>query len=92
MVCQYRRVKECVRCGMTRYIHGRGLCGQCYYPYRDLYPVLRVTRPFHRDYEDRLWTRERGQPTSAVPGSPEKIEVLAQRASEHRPLFHPEDA
>ena len=31
-------------------------------------------------------------PTEALPGSPDKIEVLRLRASRRLPLFHPDDA
>jgi hypothetical protein len=32
------------------------------------------------------------EPTTAPPGSPEKVEVLVERARRRQPLFHPDDA
>lgn len=32
-----------------------------------------------------------GKPTKHMPGSPEKIKALEQRAQNKQPLFHPED-
>lgn len=32
-----------------------------------------------------------GKPTKYMPGSPEKIKVLEQRAQNKQPLFHPDD-
>jgi hypothetical protein len=36
--------------------------------------------------------RGQAEPTTAPPGSPEKVDVLAERARRRQPLFHPDDA
>jgi hypothetical protein len=70
----------------------RGLGWTCYYlpGVRDLYPVT-------SKYARRGVTNFTGEslpcePTDALPGTPEKFEVLCRRAAAGQALFHPLDA
>jgi len=51
-----------------------------------LEPVLGAIMPETPDADDTRW-----QPTEAIPGSPEKVAVLAYRLAEGLPLWHPGD-
>jgi hypothetical protein len=84
---------RCIHCKKRKINRPRGLCWGCYYApgVRDLYPP---TSKFARHgVEDRL-----GQvplpplATNALPGSVEKMAVLAQRAAMRVSLWHPDDA
>lgn len=83
----------CQHCRQGRVSRPRNLCWHCYYApgVRDLYPAT-----------SRYGRRGNGigggstglapYPTNALPGSPEKILVLRQRAELRQDLFHPDDA
>ncbi len=43
------------------------------------------------DYEPPEVPCERFDPTGALPGSPEKLDVLAERLASGLPLWHPRD-
>jgi hypothetical protein len=43
------------------------------------------------DYEPREVASHDFEPTSAIPGSNEKLDVLAQRVRNGLPLWHPSD-
>jgi hypothetical protein len=84
--------KPCRHCGAENVNRPRGLCWSCYYTpgVRQLYPSAArphghgVTRPHDaRPLPDH--------PTTALPGSPEKIAVLEQRAALGVALWHPLD-
>lgn len=82
----------CRHCHEAKVNRPRGLCWSCYYRpgVRDQY---QSTSKFGRRYipveqaSDAL-----GLPTGAMPGSAEKLLVLAERASVEGPLWHPDDA
>jgi hypothetical protein len=88
-----RSGKPCRHCGASHVTRPKGLCGTCYYTpgVRQLYPSAArphghgVTRPHDaRPLPDH--------PTTALPGSPEKIAVLEQRAALGVALWHPLDS
>jgi hypothetical protein len=83
--------RHCVR----RKVHRpRGLCWDCFYTpeVRALYP------PAHSKYNRRGVGNIAGAaplpeaPTTAAPGTPEKIAVMRDRAELKRAVFHPADA
>lgn len=87
------QVKICRHCLTGPATRPRRLCWQCYYApgVRQLYPS---TSRFARrgvgngHHQTSLPT----SPTSALPGSPEKVIVLEQRALARQALWHPGDA
>jgi len=82
----------CRSCQLRRANRPRGLCWTCYYTdgARERYPS---TSKFGRR---GAGIANRGQrlpvPTSALPGSPEKVAVLEERVARGEMLFHPADA
>ena len=82
----------CRHCQRTRSNRPRGLCWSCYYTagVRDLYPsTSKFARRGVGDFNGRgalpLATR-------ALPGSPEKMAILEERARQKQELWHPADA
>ncbi|HLJ92436.1 MAG TPA: hypothetical protein VKU02_04510 [Gemmataceae bacterium] len=83
----------CRHCGRKAAGRPRGLCWTCYQTLaiRERYsPVSKFGRRGVLDFcgLGKLPTR----PTPALPGSPEKVAVLEQRASRRESLWHPHDA
>jgi hypothetical protein len=84
---------SCRHCGRERAARPRGLCWTCY-----------QTLEIRRQYASLSKFGRRGvldfcglgqlpaAPTSALPGSIEKVAILQQRASRRESLWHPEDA
>lgn len=85
-----RRV--CRHCGCQKASRPRGLCWRCFdVPgIRNLYPSTSKYARRGLVCEDNPQLRP-PQPTSARPGSPEKLAVLEQRAECGEALWHPED-
>jgi hypothetical protein len=83
----------CRHCNCVRANRPRGLCWSCYYRpgVRDLYPS---TSKFARRGIDDFTGKAAlpSGPTRALPGSPEKVAVLEQRARLRQSLWHPLDA
>ena len=82
----------CAHCGVRTATRPRRLCGPCY-----------ADRRVRRQYAPAGPRGRRGfdaygrrplppAPTSAPPGSPAKVLVLAERARRRQQLFHPDDA
>lgn len=70
----------------------RGLCWSCYYTpgVKDMYPI---TSKFHRRGVGLgIYAGTMPEPTTAPPGTPEKEQVLAERAARGQNLWHPDDA
>lgn len=71
----------------------RGLCWSCYYA-----PGVKGLYPSTSKYARRGVGNFTGSaplpavPTTAVPGTPEKVLVMEERANEKRAVFHPADA
>lgn len=85
--------RQCRHCHERHVSKPRGLCFRCYYTpgIRDRYPSeSRFVRPGVRDWYYRAPLPV--EPTDAVPGSAEKVEVLAKRVDERVQLWHPGDA
>ena len=84
MICQHCHQREASR--------PRQLCWLCYYR-----PGVRELYPTNSKFARRGLGNFNGNrplpafPTQAVPGSPEKLKVLAERAERKLCLFHPED-
>ena len=83
----------CRHCGQFAISRPRGLCWHCYYApgVRNLYPSTSI-------YARRGVANVLGlgplpaSPTTAAPGTPEKLAVLEDRAKAGQSLTHPADA
>ncbi len=53
--------------------------------------VLDAIRDGHWDYEPEPVSADRYESTLALPGTPDKVSRLAQRAQAGLPLWHPAD-
>ena len=87
------RMIECLLCGQTKPHKSRNLCLACYQrPESD--PLKIETR--HRVERDTQSiftpTGLADHPTEYLPGSNEKMEVMAQRLQDGREIHHPDDA
>lgn len=82
----------CRHCSRDRANRSRGLCWACFErpAVRAKYAPARHRRGAAPDFYGRAPLPE--SPTDAAPGSPEKVAVMAERASRGRALFHPRDA
>jgi hypothetical protein len=83
----------CRHCGRVPSIRPRGLCWSCYYSpgLRDQYPsTCKFARRGLDDFNGRVPLPP--EPTSAPPGSPEKVAILMERARKRQALWHPDDA
>lgn len=86
--------KRCLHCGEVRACRSRGLCWACYYSpgVRPRYPRdCRGAGNVGLANNNRVPAAAPDSATSARPGSPEKIEVLAERVRAGRLLWHPDD-
>jgi hypothetical protein len=83
----------CRHCGQNPVSRPRGLCYACFYnpAVRRLYPP---TSKFARQGNGTGHGGYRlpPEPTDALPGTPEKVAVLEERARLRQCLWHPEDA
>ena len=83
---------NCKHCRKSNACRPRGLCWSCYYApgVRDLYPSTSVYA--HRGVANISGKGcEPPAPTGALPGSAEKVAILAERARSKQSLWHPED-
>jgi hypothetical protein len=83
----------CRHCDQSKVNRPRGLCWSCYYTpgVKDLYPsTSKYARRGVGNFAGRAPLP--AAPTTAAPGSPEKLAVLEQRAKLKQSLFHPCDA
>ncbi len=83
----------CRHCQKVRSNRPRGLCWSCYYTagVRELYPsTSKFARRGVGDFNGAA--RRAAMPTSAPPGSPEKVATLCERARLGVDLWHPLDA
>ena len=82
----------CRHCQKVKSNRPRGLCWSCYYRpgVRDQYPsTSKYARRGVSDFNGK--TAQSAQPTNALPGSEEKVAVLAERARLGLSLWHPLD-
>jgi hypothetical protein len=83
----------CRHCGKRLVNRPRGLCWTCYYT-----PGLRERYPSTSKFGQRGVADFNGrvapppEPTPALPGSAEKVRILALRARQRQSLWHPDDA
>ena len=83
----------CRHCQRVKSNRPRGLCWSCYYTpgVREMYPsTSKFARRGVGDFNGQSHLPLR--PTDALPGSPEKVAVLEQRARLGVSLWHPDDA
>jgi hypothetical protein len=83
----------CRHCQRVQSNRPRGLCWSCYYTpgVRELYPsTSKFARRGVGDFNGQ--SRLPAQPTRALPGSPEKVAILEERARLGLSLWHPLDA
>jgi hypothetical protein len=84
--------RPCRRCGQRQVSRSHGLCDPCY---KD--PQIRASTPVLSPSGRRGAGQDRGkhpppgQPTGALPGTAEKVEVLQERARNGEQLWHPKD-
>lgn len=87
-------MKECLcrYCGEAPVNRPRGLCWGCFYRpgVRQLFPTL--SKFGRRGVADFYGRGSFGEPTDALPGTPEKVEVMVERARLGQQIFHPDDA
>ena len=81
--------KICRHCHLKHVARPRGLCWCCYYAPS----IRRLYAPACRYGRRGVGVRGKDpcDPTAAMPGTPEKIAVLAERARFNQRLWHPED-
>jgi hypothetical protein len=81
---------DCRHCGRPASARWRGLCARCWTQkaVRRLYPSLHKCGARPRNFQGK---RLPDRPTTALPGTPEKVEAMARRAAQGRQLFHPLD-
>ena len=83
----------CRHCRTGSVNRPRGLCWSCYYT-----PSVRRQYPSTSKFARQGYGNFCGRgapphaPTAALPGSPEKLAVLSERASRRQELWHPLDA
>ncbi len=83
----------CRHCEKVKSNRPRGLCWSCYYRpgVREQYPsTSKFARRGVSDFNGR--SRMAAQPTDALPGTPEKVAILEERARLGVSLWHPLDA
>src|SRR5947209_17983221 len=80
--------RHCSKCKVNR---PRGLCWSCYYTpgVKELYPS--TSKYARRGVGNFTGNAPLPTPTTAAPGSPEKLAVLEHRAKSKQALFHPAD-
>lgn len=79
----------CIHCNRGSVSRPRGLCWTCYYT-----PGVKDQHPSTSKYASRgvgTSGNKPCQPTTALPGTDEKIAVLAQRVANGECLWHPLD-
>ena len=81
--------RHCQKCKVNR---PRGLCWSCYYTdgVKELYPS--TSKYARRGVGNFNGNAPLPEPTSAAPGTPEKMAVLEMRAKLKQALWHPLDA
>jgi hypothetical protein len=83
----------CRHCQEARVSRPRGLCWRCFYTpgLRDIYPLAsKLGQGGRADFYGRA--PPPAFPTQALPGTPEKIALLGERARLQQSLWHPDDA
>lgn len=95
MTAKIRQIcRHCEKCGVNR---PRGLCWSCYYKpeIKALYGAGSLSAKaamYARIGVGLSYEGEPTEPTDALPGTEEKIVILASRAEKGLGLHHPKDA
>jgi hypothetical protein len=84
---------NCRHCGHTPAGRPRGLCWSCY-ERREVRALYDCPSKFARRGIEDFYGRFQlpAAPTTALPGTPEKVAVLIMRAACRQALWHPQDA
>lgn len=86
-------IRICRHCRAAKVCRPRGLCWSCFYTpgVRDQYPITSkyARRGLGNGFKSLMLPPE---PTTAAPGSVEKLAVMAERAEQNYELCHPLDA
>ncbi len=86
-------VPMCKHCSRTKVNRPRGLCWSCYYSpgVKEIYPAV---SKYGRRGPGNTFAKAAfaAFPTTAAPGTPEKLAVMEQRALLNQNLWHPFDA
>ena len=88
-----KAIASCRHCGRAKVNRPRGLCWSCYYTHgvRDRYPsTSKFARRGLGIFNGN--TVQPPVPTTAPPGTPEKMAVLEMRIRHRQALWHPLDA
>lgn len=82
----------CRHCNRRPVNRPRGLCWHCYYKpgVRELYPS--TSKYAFRGVGNGQRKRPLPTPTDTLPGTPERVAVLEERAAREEALWHPDDA
>ncbi len=83
----------CRHCNNAPVSRPRGLCWSCYYTpgVRELFPsTSKFGRRGHGNFNG--CPPLPALPTRALPGTPEKLAILEERARRRQSLWHPDDA
>lgn len=82
---------RCVHCDKHKATRARGLCDRCHRnrDIREIYPAKAGW--WGNDNDHMRSSRTPSEPTSALPGTEERIVVMALRAERGEKLHHPED-
>jgi hypothetical protein len=84
---------SCRHCGQKQAARPRGLCWTCYQTLDIRRQYASLSKFGRRGVLDFYGSGELpAAPTTALPGSLEKVAVLQQRASRRQALWHPDDA
>jgi hypothetical protein len=84
---------SCRHCGRKHAARPRGLCWTCYQTLDIRRQYASLSKFGRRGVLDFYGSGELpAAPTTALPGSFEKVAVLQQRASRRETLWHPDDA
>lgn len=86
------KYKECKRCGQKRKVDRKRVCSFCTAD-PAAFPLNVTGRRAETGDQDMYFEAPYpAQPTAFLPGSPEKVAAMAERALRREKLFHPEDA
>lgn len=87
-----KKPKACRHCERRAAWASRGLCQQCYNsPARELYPLGKNAKYTTKRKIEPWMGKLPAVPTDALPGTPEKVEVMARRVARGESCFHPDD-
>jgi hypothetical protein len=84
----------CRHCNQSRQVYGRGLCRWCWSKadVKVLYDKMPGGRSSHTLFKHQYRDPPLDdQPTEALPGTPEKLAVMHDRARRGKQIFHPGD-